>query len=179
MQTIHNKNDCTDFELLCPVPGCTYSARSAQSVSAHVGSGHSNGWDTATVGPSELHEAASRADPKAAYRIGKVEAWLSRNDISTDALRIYEHAGYGNIQIRVIDHLGNEWDTYQKLVRDTDGVHYNGDVNWLEDEFVDQLPDVEEWEVWIPTDASCPIPPNQSHWSVNDYSRTELVGESL
>lgn len=149
MQTKLNDDDSarTELQLPCPIEGCPFSD-SVQSVAAHVGSGHADGWAAATYEPYELHQTASMLRTGTAYRIGKVRAWLERNGVTTDAVAVYEHAAYGSIQIRQVGYI-DDYAAFMALMRDTDAVHYNGDVNWLDDELVRELPEVDAFERWV------------------------------
>lgn len=138
MSTKTTNNASTDTELPCPVSGCGY-AGSVQQIAGHVGNGHRDGWNATDVEPWELHLEATLTDPGASARRSKVVAWLERNGVDMSEVAVYEHRGYGNIQVRVTGWI-DDFDRYESLMRENDGIRFTGSVNWLTEEFVDDLP---------------------------------------
>lgn len=149
MEKADSNDESIELEYLCPAPGCTYRHESVQGIVGHVGNGHVDGWEQALVPPSELHTAASMVDPGGdAFRLAKVRAWLRRNGVHPDAFQVYVHQGYGTVQLR---HVGTttELAAFRDLVGGLYAYHYTGEVGWLENAFVDELPAVERWEGWV------------------------------
>ena len=130
--------DRTDTELTCPVPGCDYSNPSANGIVAHVGH-HPNGWDDATREPWEIHADASDRDESDRSRSRRVHTWLRSEYPDAGSLAVYVHQGYDSVQIRPVDWL-EDWDGFLTLVREADGLHWNGDVAYCSEEFVEELP---------------------------------------
>lgn len=126
----------------CPVPDCPGSYESAQAVMAHVGAGHDDKWDAASRTPEEIHQEATANDTEAARRVGKVLAYLERNDVPVDGVQVYEHGRYGSIQVDTDRYLNpNEWAAFEAAVVDQDVFEYFGKNAILQREDVEKLPE--------------------------------------
>lgn len=134
-------DDRTDDELTCPVRGCDYTHESPQGLAGHVPS-HPGGWDAAEASPTDVHEEWTAGREDASTRVAKVEFYLAGRGVPLDALRVYEHAGYGTVQIRLTRRLSDaEWNVYRGAT-DVEGVRYVGNnVSYCTEAFVEDLPD--------------------------------------
>lgn len=104
---------------------------------AHVGH-HPNGWDDTDREPWEIHADASNRDESDRRRVRTVGTWLASEYAETEALAVYVHQGYDSVQIRPVEWL-DDWDEFLTLVRNTDGLEWNGDVAYCSEEFLEEL----------------------------------------
>jgi hypothetical protein len=73
--------------------------------------------------------------------VEKVRAWCVRRRLPMSKFQVYEHAEYGTVQIGKTGYVDDdEWNRIQSLFRETDGIGFDGDVNFCDPDWVSELP---------------------------------------
>lgn len=70
--------------------------------------------------------------------VDRVRTWLDRHDVPLDAVTVYEHPEYGTVQIEKTGYI-EDYDEFLELMRETDGIGYDGARNYCDPEWVAEL----------------------------------------